>query len=283
MCRLKSRFLCRAAQSAAISGHWHAMSCLRSVSQICISRSPRQPLRILFVVLRIFHPCCSCLYAINVTMNFLKRNPLSINHQLDGFLLSEDGTCALCTYVCLSLLAVHMCWTQPRQEQISCSHNFPQEEFLSHTRSLSLSLSQPVYSLLGMHWQAVSWSGRFLHREHRCAACIRRTHTDSQELLKQKDASSSEPGGAGTGVEEDGKNGRAGSRCDRRERTAEDVRHCEETERLVRSSDKYDIHSHHKPLFWFTFIASANSGSKINCVQLCGICILKLCVQTWTV
>lgn len=78
---------------------------------------------------------------------FLKRNT-SNNHscdQLDGFLLSEDGTCALCTYVCsLSLLAVHVCWTQPRQEQISCSHNFPQEEFLSRTRSLSLALNQSI-------------------------------------------------------------------------------------------------------------------------------------------
>ncbi len=145
--------------SAAISGHWHAVSCL---PQFCIS--PRQPFRkkclhptlVFFVVLYCEYFILTTAAhmqsmwpanAIQRALWIFKGKHTSNNHscfQLGGFLLWEHGTCALCTYGCLlTLLAVHVCWTQPRQEQISCSHNLPQEEFLSHTLPLSLKQSIP--------------------------------------------------------------------------------------------------------------------------------------------
>ncbi len=63
ICRMKSGVF-----YAAISGHWHAVSCL---PQFCIS--PRQPFRkacvptLSFVVLWRLHPCRSCSHAVSVT------------------------------------------------------------------------------------------------------------------------------------------------------------------------------------------------------------------------
>ncbi len=113
ICRMKAGFF-----YAAISGHWHAVSCL---PQFCIS--PRQPFRKACIQLSLLLYCEYFILAAAARMpsvwpaNAMQRalcifkgKHTSNNHscfQLGGFLLWEHGTCALCTYRMLTDFACH--------------------------------------------------------------------------------------------------------------------------------------------------------------------------------